>query len=164
MAFFCFYFLCRSRLSNLNIYNTSILWVTQLFMCQFRQVYQAYATPSQSVNTSKMTFEKSLQSNKCQHENKLKSHKTDVAHHLTIIFSKRSITSFSDKFMQRSSTSAWESGTSLIEGWESIGCWMRGFSFFTPDFLKLVILSRCKDIHLKISRNRNIGKQPITWK
>lgn len=60
----------------------------------------------------------------------------------SIIFSKWSITSFSDKFMQRSSASAWASRISLTVGWVSIGCWIWGSSSLTADFLKHVILSR----------------------
>lgn len=82
---------------------------------------------------------------------------------LTIIFSKRSITSFSDKFMHRSSRSAWASGISLIVGCVSTWCWINGFSFLTVDFLKLVILSRCKDIHLKISRDQQIKSRDVYY-
>lgn len=64
---------------------------------------------------------------------------------LTIIFSKRSSTSFSDKLKDRSSYNGWGAGNSLIATWESVGCWIKCFSFLTVDFLKLVIRSRCKE-------------------
>lgn len=87
--------------------------VLNCLMCQFKQVYQAKTVKSQGVNNCKMAIS-AITTAECQHENNLKPHK--VACYLTIIFSKRSITSFSDKFIQRSSTSAWASGISLIEG------------------------------------------------
>ena len=63
---------------------------------------------------------------------------------LTIIFSKRSMISFSERFMERSSKSGWGTGSSVCVERGSVGCCMRGFSFFIPVFLKLVIRSRWK--------------------
>lgn len=64
---------------------------------------------------------------------------------LTIIFSKRSMISFSERFMERSSKRGWGMGSSDWVERGSVGCWMRGFSFFMPAFLKLVMRSRWKE-------------------
>lgn len=63
---------------------------------------------------------------------------------LTIIFSKRSMISFSERFMERSSKRGWGMGSSAWVERGSVGCCIRGFSFFPPVFLKLVIRSRWK--------------------
>lgn len=63
---------------------------------------------------------------------------------LTIIFSKRSMISFSERFMERSSKRGWGIGSSAWVDRGSVGCCIRGFSFFPPVFLKLVIRSRWK--------------------
>lgn len=63
---------------------------------------------------------------------------------LTIIFSKRSMISFSERFIERSSKRGWGTGSSAWVEMGSVGCCIRGFSFFIPVFLKLVIRSRWK--------------------
>ena len=61
---------------------------------------------------------------------------------LTIIFSKRALISFSERFMERSSKRGWGMGSST---WMDMGageCGIRGLSFLIPVFRKLVIRSR----------------------
>lgn len=79
---------------------------------------------------------------------------------LTIIFSKRSIISFSERFMERSSKRGWGTGSSVWVDRGSVGCWMRGFSFFIPVFLKLVMRSRWKKTMIRI-RYDPVTKNPI---
>lgn len=89
---------------------------------------------------------------------------------LTIIFSNRSLISFSERFMDRSSNRGWGMGSSVWGERGSVGCWMRGFSFFIPVFLKLVMRSRWKKTECKNglstaqTNNLLIWYQMIHWK
>lgn len=74
---------------------------------------------------------------------------------LTIIFSKRSTISFSERFMDLSSKKGCGWGSSTWVEMGSVGCWIRGFSFFVPVFLKLVIRSRWKKMTFKKWKYRN---------
>lgn len=85
---------------------------------------------------------------------------------LTIIFSKRSMISFSERFMERSSNRGWGTGSSDWVDKGSVGCWMRGFSFFIPVFLKLVIRSRWKKAMIRLDRldyNHLKKKKKKSW-